>query len=56
LSRREAPAEFGEVVGPVFEPPDHRGLVGRPDVVARLQVWDRVRHFTGIRVWENDAR
>src|SRR5205085_12030137 len=35
---RETPSEFGELVRSGFEPPDHRGFIGRPDVLAWFQV------------------
>src|SRR6516225_4531836 len=41
--RREAPSEFGEFVCAVFEPPDHGGCIGWPNIVARLEVRDRDR-------------
>src|SRR5436190_9023725 len=37
-SRWETPSQFGKLVRAVFEPPDHRSFVGRPDVFAWLQV------------------
>jgi hypothetical protein len=47
LSRGKAPPEFRELVDPIFGAADNGGTVGRPDVVARLEVWDRVRPFDG---------
>lgn len=32
----ETPPDLGELVGSIFEPPDHRGLIGEPDVVVGL--------------------
>src|ERR1700752_3728662 len=62
LSRWEAPSDLGEVVRAVFEPPDHRSLVGRPDIVARFEVRGCVRPFHGdaglaergevVRIWD----
>src|SRR5439155_20472265 len=37
-SRWETPPQLGELVRAVFQPPDHRTFVGRPDVLAWLQV------------------
>src|SRR5690242_8365043 len=46
-SRWEAPSQLGKLVRPVFETPDYRGLVGRPDVLARLQVRRSLRPSHG---------
>ena len=47
LGRWEAPTEFREFVLAIFEPADHRGTIGWPDVIARLEVRDRVRPCDG---------
>jgi hypothetical protein len=46
-SRWEAPPEFSELVRPVFESPDHGGLIGRPDIFAWFEVWGCVRPCHG---------
>src|SRR5213075_417577 len=37
-SRWEAPSQLSKVIRSVFQPPDHRGFVGRPDVLSWLQI------------------
>ena len=42
LGRWKAPSDLGELVRAVFETADHRSLIGWPDVVAWLEVRDRI--------------
>src|SRR6266550_4889709 len=37
-SRWEAPPQLRKCIRPVFEPPNYRSLVGRPDVLSWLKV------------------
>src|ERR1051326_2774673 len=36
--RGKAPSQLRKLVRAIFEPPDHRSLVGRPDVLSWLKV------------------
>jgi hypothetical protein len=56
LGRRKTPSEFGELIGAVFKPADHRAWSVGQISSCGLKFGAEFGHVTGKRVWLNVAR